>query len=173
MQRMPKIRTLFCLVDIKKRSFLTSCVFWFVFLNASSHHCFRFLFNFREVCIMLWTQDSLEKYQVTWAVPLMELTELRDVCDYHAVSTGTHWRSTRWRGPLRWWRPSTGRSATPPRWCREPRSFRCTSRWRCRSEARRTERRSESCSLLSCSQTRTCLHSWSASLSCTNLQNIS
>ena len=28
---------LFCLVDIKKRSFLTSCVFWFVFLNASSH----------------------------------------------------------------------------------------------------------------------------------------
>ena len=26
--------TLFCLVDIKKRSFLTSCVFWFVFSNA-------------------------------------------------------------------------------------------------------------------------------------------
>ena len=28
--RMPKICTLFCLVDIKKRSFLTSCVFWFI-----------------------------------------------------------------------------------------------------------------------------------------------
>ena len=26
---MPKIRTLFCLVDIKECSFLTSCVFWF------------------------------------------------------------------------------------------------------------------------------------------------
>ena len=32
----------FCLVHIKKRSFLTSCVFLFVFLNASSHLCFRF-----------------------------------------------------------------------------------------------------------------------------------
>ena len=42
---MPKIRTLFCLVDIKKRSLLTSCVFWFVFLNASSHLCFRFVFS--------------------------------------------------------------------------------------------------------------------------------
>ena len=31
----------FCLVDVKKHSFLTSCVFWFVFLNASSHLCFR------------------------------------------------------------------------------------------------------------------------------------
>ena len=28
--------------NIKKRSFLSSCVFWFVFLNASSHLCFRF-----------------------------------------------------------------------------------------------------------------------------------
>ena len=37
---MPKIRTLFCLVDSKKRSFLTSCVFWFVFFNTSSHLCF-------------------------------------------------------------------------------------------------------------------------------------
>ena len=33
---------LFFLVDIKKRSFLTSCVFWFAFLNASSHLCFNF-----------------------------------------------------------------------------------------------------------------------------------
>ena len=41
-QHMPKIRTLFCLVDIKKRSSLTACVFWFVFLNASSHLCFHF-----------------------------------------------------------------------------------------------------------------------------------
>ena len=32
---------LFCLIDINKRSFLTSCVFWFVFLNASCHLCFR------------------------------------------------------------------------------------------------------------------------------------
>ena len=31
------ICTLFCLVDIKKRSFFTSCVFWFILLNASSH----------------------------------------------------------------------------------------------------------------------------------------
>ena len=31
-----------CLVDIKKRLFLTSCMVWFVFLNASSHLCFRF-----------------------------------------------------------------------------------------------------------------------------------
>ena len=51
---MPKLRTLFCLVDIKKRSFLTSCVFWFVFLIASNHLCFRFLVhknaypNFRD-----------------------------------------------------------------------------------------------------------------------------
>ena len=29
-------------VQIKKRSFLTSCVLWFVSLNASSHLCFRF-----------------------------------------------------------------------------------------------------------------------------------
>ena len=43
-QRMPKIRTLFCLVVIKRRSFLTSSVFWFVFLNASSHLCFYFYF---------------------------------------------------------------------------------------------------------------------------------
>ena len=34
LQHMLKICTLFCLVDIKKRSFSTSCVFWFVFLNA-------------------------------------------------------------------------------------------------------------------------------------------
>ena len=36
--------TLFCLVGTKKRSFLTlwRCVFWFVFLNASNHLCFRF-----------------------------------------------------------------------------------------------------------------------------------
>ena len=34
----------FCLVGITKWSFLTSCMFWFVFLNASSssHVCFRF-----------------------------------------------------------------------------------------------------------------------------------
>ena len=30
------ICTLFCLVDSKKHSFLSSCVFWFVFLNAIS-----------------------------------------------------------------------------------------------------------------------------------------
>ena len=42
-QNLPKIHTLFCLVHIKKRSFLTSCVlWWFVSLNASSHLCFRF-----------------------------------------------------------------------------------------------------------------------------------
>ena len=33
---MPKIRSLFRLVNIKQRSFLTSCVLWFVFLNAST-----------------------------------------------------------------------------------------------------------------------------------------
>ena len=47
---MPEIRTLPCClfdIDIKKRSFLTSCVFWFVFLNASSHLCFRFFFNLK------------------------------------------------------------------------------------------------------------------------------
>ena len=32
---------MFCHVHIKKCSFLTSCVFWCVFLNASSHLCFR------------------------------------------------------------------------------------------------------------------------------------
>ena len=42
-QHLSKICTLFCLVDIKKRSFLTSCVFCFVFLNASNHLYFRFL----------------------------------------------------------------------------------------------------------------------------------
>ena len=42
---MPKIRTLFCLVNIEKRSFLTSCVFRFVFLNANCHLCFRFFFS--------------------------------------------------------------------------------------------------------------------------------
>ena len=39
---MSKICTLFYLAHVKKRSFLTSCMFWFVFLNASSHLCFRF-----------------------------------------------------------------------------------------------------------------------------------
>ena len=39
-----KPSTLFCLVDIKKRSFLTFC---FIFLNASSHLCFRF-FSFQS-----------------------------------------------------------------------------------------------------------------------------
>ena len=34
----------FVLSELKKRSFLISCcVFWFVFLNSSSHLCFRFL----------------------------------------------------------------------------------------------------------------------------------
>ena len=42
---MLNICILFCLVHIKKRSFLTSCVFWLVFLNASSHLCFRFFVN--------------------------------------------------------------------------------------------------------------------------------
>ena len=41
-QCLPEIGTLFWLVYIKKRSFLTSCVFWFVFLNASSQLWFRF-----------------------------------------------------------------------------------------------------------------------------------
>ena len=41
----PKIRTLFSLVDIKNRSFLTFCVFWFIFLNVSSHLCFRLFFG--------------------------------------------------------------------------------------------------------------------------------
>ena len=39
-QHMPKMCTLFCLVHIKKSSFLISCVFWFVFVNASSQLCF-------------------------------------------------------------------------------------------------------------------------------------
>ena len=39
---LPKMCTLFCLVHIKKRSFVTSCVLLFVSLNASSHLCFRF-----------------------------------------------------------------------------------------------------------------------------------
>ena len=43
LQRMLKMCTLFCLVDIKKRSVLISCVlFYFIFLNASSHLCFQF-----------------------------------------------------------------------------------------------------------------------------------
>ena len=33
------------LVHVKKRSFLTSCVFWFVSSNASSNLCFRFCFS--------------------------------------------------------------------------------------------------------------------------------
>ena len=37
-QRMPKTRTLFCLVDIKKRSFFTSCVFWF---ESGTFRCLR------------------------------------------------------------------------------------------------------------------------------------
>ena len=38
------------LVVIKKSSFLTSCVFWFVFLNASSRHCFRFVLCLMHFC---------------------------------------------------------------------------------------------------------------------------
>ena len=34
----------FALLTLKKPLFLTSCVFRFVFLNASSHLCFRYLF---------------------------------------------------------------------------------------------------------------------------------
>ena len=40
----PNICTLFCLVHIKKRSFLTSCVFWFVSFSTSSHLCFQLFF---------------------------------------------------------------------------------------------------------------------------------
>ena len=36
-QPIPNMSTLCCLVQIKKRSHLTSCVFGFVFLNACSH----------------------------------------------------------------------------------------------------------------------------------------
>ena len=41
---MPEIHTLFCLVNIKKRSFLTSCNLYVLILemNASSHFGFRF-----------------------------------------------------------------------------------------------------------------------------------
>ena len=42
-QRTPNIRTLFCLVVIKKRSFFISYVFWLVFLNPSSPLCFRLI----------------------------------------------------------------------------------------------------------------------------------
>ena len=42
--RQSQFCTLFCLVDSKKRSFLTFFVFWFVFWNASGHLCFRFFF---------------------------------------------------------------------------------------------------------------------------------
>ena len=48
-QRLPKIRTFFCLFNIKKRSFLTSCVFGFGFLNASNHLCFCFCFFQRNI----------------------------------------------------------------------------------------------------------------------------
>ena len=44
-QHLPKIRTLFCPVHIKKHS----CVFWFDSLNAGSHLCFRF---FEGIMIM-------------------------------------------------------------------------------------------------------------------------
>ena len=33
-------------IDIKRCSFLTACMFWFVFLNARSHLCFRFFVCF-------------------------------------------------------------------------------------------------------------------------------
>ena len=48
--------TLFCLVHIKKCSFLTSCVFRLVSLNASSHLCFRFfiLFSLYEELCTQW-----------------------------------------------------------------------------------------------------------------------
>ena len=47
-QRMSKIRTPFCLVVTNKRSLLTSCAFWFAFLNASSHFCFRFFLYYKQ-----------------------------------------------------------------------------------------------------------------------------
>ena len=40
----PKFAHCFILLKLKKVSFSTSCVFWFVFLNDSSHLCFRFGF---------------------------------------------------------------------------------------------------------------------------------
>ena len=46
----------FCLVDIKKRSFWTACVFWFIFLNARypmvRHLCFRFLLLLHSYCVL-------------------------------------------------------------------------------------------------------------------------
>ena len=46
---------LFCLVDIKKRSFSTSCMFWFGFLNANSHLSFRFFVN-SSILFSCWRQ---------------------------------------------------------------------------------------------------------------------
>ena len=51
----PKMYTLFCLVQIKKCSYLTSCVFWFVFLKASGHH---WVFFGVLLCYRLQTQPS-------------------------------------------------------------------------------------------------------------------
>ena len=58
--------TLFCLVDIKKRSFLTSGVFWLVFWNASSHLCFRFFWNGIQSTLRNWACRKLgSKTKVT------------------------------------------------------------------------------------------------------------
>ena len=83
---MPKMCTLFSLVDIKKRSFLITCVFWFVFLNASSHLCFRFFFGQNKTvckvssCIAFWLSDKqTDRYMTRKRKKSVNLSECKDV----------------------------------------------------------------------------------------------
>ena len=53
LRHLKKMCTLFCLVYMTKRSFFTCCVFWFVFLNATSHLCFQFFFP-QQQRVTIW-----------------------------------------------------------------------------------------------------------------------
>ena len=60
---MPKMCTLFCQVDIKKCSFLTACVFWFISWTLySCHLCFRF----NESQSHVFVQVDVNSVQFSW-----------------------------------------------------------------------------------------------------------
>ena len=71
---MQTICTLCCLVDIKKHSFLTSCVFWFNFLNASSHLCLIFFFNTQSTTKVIWGRL---KHLIQWYMDHVTIVKVR------------------------------------------------------------------------------------------------
>ena len=86
---MPTIRTLFCLVDIKKRSFLTSCVFWFIHFSFVSENN-----SYREQLVGHALNTSMLRRRKFSRRARQHRVQHRFPSEHHPVMTSDRWMST-------------------------------------------------------------------------------